>query len=442
VRQLGVPFNQSRSGYKLNFTMLMQPWLRQAAKRYIRYNLTIHSVADCQNKLKALNIFSAFTLKRAPTLQPSDVDRALIVDFLSYLSSSGSTEETRKKHLLSLRTFFEVCAREGWSALPEKRLIYEEDLPHPQKILPRFIPQEVLDQLNQHVDTLPPHVMRMVLILQECGMRISELCTMRFECLTQDAAGDWFLCSFQGKMKKEHRIPISREVVAVIQEQQKVVRNQWGPDMPLLFPTTRGLPFKQGTFLDALNRLAYHKQIRDATGKVYRFQSHQFRHTVGTRMINSGVPQHIVQRYLGHESPEMTARYTHIHDQTMKEEYMKFRGRVVDVTGKVIEQSGEVNGGDAQWIKKNILAQALPNGKCALPVVAGDCPHANACLTCVHFRTDASFLPQHQAQLQETQRLIQIARSNGWKRQAEMNEKVEANLKRIITALEGSSHDI
>jgi hypothetical protein len=121
---------------------------------------------------------------------------------------------------------------------------------------------------------------------------------------------------------------------------------------------------------------------------------------------------------------------------------MKFRGRVVDVTGKGIEQSGEVNGSDAQWIKKNILAQALPNGKCALPVVVGDCPHANTCLTCVHFRTDASFLPQHQAQLQETQRLIQVARSSGWKRQAEKNEKVEANLKRIITALEGSSHDV
>ncbi|WP_240047037.1 tyrosine-type recombinase/integrase, partial [Staphylococcus aureus] len=40
--------------------------------------------------------------------------------------------------------------------------------------------------------------------------------------------------------------------------------------------------------------------------------AHAFRHTVGTRMINNGVPQHIVQKFLGHESPEMTARYAHI----------------------------------------------------------------------------------------------------------------------------------
>jgi integrase/recombinase XerD len=158
-------------------------------------------------------------------------------------------------------------------------------------------------------------------------------------------------------------------------------------------------------------------------------------------MINNGVPQHIVQRYLGHATPGMTGRYAYLFDQTMKEEYSKFRGRTVDVTGRVIEPSGEVDSHDAQWLKKNVLAQALPNGRCALPLVAGECPHANACLTCVHFRTDASFLPQHREQLQETRRIIQVARSNGWKRQVEMNERVEANLLRMISTLEEPTYD-
>jgi integrase/recombinase XerD len=59
----------------------------------------------------------------------------------------------------------------------------------------------------------------------------------------------------------------------------------------------------------------------------------------------------------------------------------------------------------------------------------------------VHFRTDASFLAQHQAQLQETHHLIQIARTNDWRRQAEMNEKVAAHLERIIAAVEEPNHD-
>jgi integrase len=40
-------------------------------------------------------------------------------------------------------------------------------------------------------------------------------------------------------------------------------------------------------------------------GRVW-FEAHQFRHTVGTSLINNGVPQHLVQRFLGHESREMT----------------------------------------------------------------------------------------------------------------------------------------
>ncbi|MEN8447229.1 MAG: tyrosine-type recombinase/integrase [Cyanobacteria bacterium J06555_13] len=34
----------------------------------------------------------------------------------------------------------------------------------------------------------------------------------------------------------------------------------------------------------------------DESGKLWHFQTHQFRHTLGTRMINNGVPRHIIQR--------------------------------------------------------------------------------------------------------------------------------------------------
>lgn len=441
VRKLGLPFNASKSNYKVNFTGVEQPWLRQLTKRFMRYWVTIHSTSDCRGKVQAVALFSQFLREHHPSFEPSLLDRPLIVAFLAYLSTTERAAKTKKDYLISLRTFFECCAREGWAAFPEKRLIYDEDLPPTNHIHPRFIPQEVLDQLNQHLEELPPQVMRMLLLIQECGMRIGELCKLPVQCLTQDASGDWFLRTYQAKMRKEHSIPLSREGVAVIQEQQQETRKRWGDQARWLFPDKNGNPFKQATFADNLNRLAHRTQIRDAAGHLYHFRSHNFRHTVATRMINSGVPQHIVQRYLGHATPDMTAVYAHIHDQTMKEEYAKYRGKVVDVTGKVVAQNSIVDAGDLQWVKKHILAQTLSNGKCALPIVAGDCPHANACLTCVHFRTDASFLPQHKAQLEETQRLIQVAQKNGWRRQAEMNEKVAANLQQIITTLEEPDHD-
>jgi site-specific recombinase XerD len=37
--------------------------------------------------------------------------------------------------------------------------------------------------------------------------------------------------------------------------------------------------------------------------------------------FNSGVPQHVVQRLLGHASPHMTSHYAKIHDATIREEF-------------------------------------------------------------------------------------------------------------------------
>jgi integrase len=58
--------------------------------------------------------------------------------------------------------------------------------------------------------------------------------------------------------------------------------------------------------------------IRDASGQPVKITAHQFRHTVGTRMINNEVSLDVVQRTLDHGSPEMTARYATIKDQTLR----------------------------------------------------------------------------------------------------------------------------
>jgi integrase len=55
-------------------------------------------------------------------------------------------------------------------------------------------------------------------------------------------------------------------------------------------------------------------------------------------MINLGVSQHIIQRYLGHETPSMTSTYAHIHDQTLKDVFAKFKDKIVDVTGKAVSR--------------------------------------------------------------------------------------------------------
>ena len=288
--------------------------------------------------------------------------------------------------------------------------------------------------------------MRMVLIIQECGLRVGELCQLPINCLKQDTKSAWYIQFMRWKMGKETSIPISLELAAVIIEQQNYIRENLGRNFDYLFcarkccktfiPIPSVMPSK--SFINHIKKLAETFDIKDNSGKRWNFQSHQFRHTVATRMINNGVPQHIIQRYLGHESPAMTQVYAYIHDETLKKEIAEFHGKVVNVFGQIVESSNlEIeNDLDLQLMRRNVLAQALPNGSCARPVIKGACPHANACLTCGDFRTTKEFLGVHKEELERTNKLLDKARANGWQRQVEMNEQIKTNLENVIKGLE------
>lgn len=446
-RCLGIEGGVGKSSYKLNFAPLVQPWLRETAKRYIKVCLSSLAFASAQEKLYSFRRLSRFLAQAYTEIQPAEISRSVITEFAIHLAGLSLAPQTRYKILCDVKLLFDSAYQFEWLNV-SRYLVRQEDFPKRPKHLPRYIPDEVMRQLNAHLDELAEPVMRMVLVLQECGMRISELVHLKFDCLLQDKAGDWFLRYYQFKMKKEITIPISREVVRVIQEQQRYIRQHiTQEDFVYLFSANGGVrrpnfnPVPKVMTRKALpiqlNRLAERHNICDSTGKRWHFQTHQFRHSVGTKLINGGVPQHIVQRYLGHESPNMTAVYAHIFDQTMKEEIAKFQGKVVNVAGQVVESiTPEVETAELEWFKRNIQAQALPNGSCALPTISQGCPHANACLTCTHFRTTAEFLDEHKKQLEQTKQILDKAKANGWTRQVEMNEKVAENLRRIIEGLE------
>ncbi len=63
-------------------------------------------------------------------------------------------------------------------------------------------------------------------------------------------------------------------------------------------------------------------------------------------------------------------------------------------------------------------------------------PQVNACLTCPDFQTTVEFLDIHRSQAATNRRLVEQADSRGQVRLAENLRRVQANLDRIIPALE------
>lgn len=176
-----------------------------------------------------------------------------------------------------------------------------------------------------------------------------------YDCLELDGDGDLMLRLNEQKLSRTRLIPLSKPCVDAIRSQQKIVDENGCSKY--LFPTHRSdsnTPTISAPHINrSLNKLAKSNEIKNSNGVIFNFSSHQFRHTIGTQMINQGVPQVIVQKYLGHESPEMTSRYAHLHDATMKKAFVDFQEKMVDVKGKLKSSDEQIN---AKWLKKNIMS--------------------------------------------------------------------------------------
>lgn len=435
---VGLKPDHTHSIYYLRFNKITTPWLNTTAKRFVRLQATTRSFATCRGYIRSFNHLEDYLQTLNEFIPPSKFNRAFIVGFIQYLAKRGLNPMTRGITLLNLRTFHQIVLQEEWSDFPNRQIIFNSDLPKDATITPKYISQEVLNQLKKHLHQLSPWMQNFVIILMETGRRVSEVVSLTFDCLELDSDNDWLLRVREQKLKRVRLIPISATCVNAIKKQQKYVIDSEEYASPLLFPSQRESksPTVSACYVNrALKKLAETNNIVDSNGVVWRFSSHQFRHTVGTQMINSGVPQVMVQHYLGHESPEMTARYAHIHNQTMKAAFSEYQGKLVDIQGKIKLADEHI---DARWLKQNIMSQALPNGLCSLPLTQNKCPHANACLTCAHFRTSKKHIDQHKTQFDETCKIIENAKQNGWERIAEMNAEVACNLKSIITALENT----
>ena len=432
VRKIGTKYNKTAGIHTLNFKPITQDWLRTLGKEFIKYSLAKYSFSNTLTKLSALKHFSTFLDKETNINSLEELNQKIIFNFCNYISSLEISQGYMRLILGAIRNFIETGLYEEWFVIHES--IYIEIPKIDTKKSFKNIPESVLKQLNTHISELREDIGRIVLILQVCGMRISEVILLPFSCLSSDIDGDYFLRYYQSKLKKEHSIPIPKEVVKIIEDQKKYVMEKFGEKTEYLFPSKLNRPILQKNFNENINRLALKKNIVDDKGKLFHFHSHQFRHTVGTRLINLGVPQHIVQKYLGHESPEMTNTYAQVFNQTLKDEFFKTKGQIVDIYGERKEWSESFNK-DLSWLKKNILAQTLPDGYCSIPIIAGPCKHANACLSCEHFRTDGTFKDVLEKQLENTMKLLDIAKENNWLRQIETNTKLVETLKKILDSI-------
>src|SRR5262249_8437419 len=320
----------------------------------------------------------------------------------------------------------------------------------------------------------------LVVLIMETGLRGGDACNLPFNPVLADSSG-WPCLRFEAtKVRAEQLIPLSAKAAAAIRAQQDYVRQRWPAGSPWLFPGMMRnddgrKPYSHRTFIQQLEAWQRTPGLRAGAGRPVRVTRHQFRHTLGTRLINSGVPQHVVQKLLGHASFGMTGHYAKIYDATIREAFDRYQSQRVNIAGQRIGYDPGAPTASAEWVKHNLnrvrdslpnryrrrmgsapgpptapaewvkhtlnrVRDSLPNGYCARPAQQ-DCPHPNACLTCPDFQTTPVFLQIHRRQATANRRLIAQADAGGQARLAENLRRVQASLEAIIPALEALDKD-
>lgn len=435
----------------LNFTELKGSWLFLPVRLYIKHQIAFHTGSTCYNKLLCLRNFHDFLLNSYPQIMPQDVDRKLIVDYINFIHTQNASYSDKHRHLSSLKDFFELCHKEKWLDIPSGQIIYVSDFPKTKRhIKPNYIPESVVRKIYQYIDKVKePIYGRMFLIQMLVGCRVGDLCNLSYGCLIQTSNTEYILQYWNSKQTKQHTIPASDDLVNLIRTQQAQVMSDFGSNYPYLFPSRRVKhkekfkPVSKITYGRAIKKLIYDYDIRDNNGQLWVFTSHQCRHTVATNMINDGVPAHIVQRYLGHDSPTMTQAYAHIFDETLRKEIEKYHeSRVVNFQGEVVESSAIIAiNDDLEWFKKSVQARALEHGYCARPQILGNCdiPGFDGCYNCPHWRTNKNFLPILKDTLARTCNVLKKAQDCGWELQIHKNMPIKENLDKVIKNLEADN---
>ena len=429
----------------LRFDRIPQPWLKELAKRWARWRISTGLCLEASRRaVRAVERFARFLASEAVNAgRLSDVDRPLLERYLADLHAEMAGSQRQGSHIGLLNSFFTAIRQHHWDdTLPATAMFFSQDLPKRSERPPRALAEHVMAQV-EHPANLDqggnPAYRLVTLILIRCGLRISDALRLESGCLTADADAAPYLRYFNHKMKREALVPIDETVHHLITEQQQRVLERWPGGPPWLFPRpTKNLdgtaPVSSSTYRLALYRWLERCAVRDEHGQPVHFTPHQWRHTLGTQMINRDVPQEVVRRILDHDSSQMTGHYARLHDTTVRRHWEQ--ARKVNIAGQAVSLDPAGPLADAAWAKQRLgrVTQALPNGYCGLPVQK-TCPHANACLTCPMFITTPDFLPQHRDHRQQVIQIISAAQARGQSRLAEMNQQVLTSLDIIIASL-------
>lgn len=284
-------------------------------RRYMQYLRLEKSVSDntldayTRDLQKLVNYYADNGIDfRTVTLRDFDL-------FAGVLKENGVSARSIARVLSGVRSFYHFLALEG-EVLQDPTELLES--PKIGKHLPQVLSIEEIDRILGAIDLSKPEGVRdhcIIEVLYSCGLRISELCSLRMSDLYLDEG----FIRVMGKGCKERLVPISSRAVKELYNWFSVrchIQIREGYEDYVFLSRIRGKA------LSRISLFVYIQKYARQAGIDKEISPHVFRHSFATHLVQGGANLRAIQEMLGHEDISTTEIYMHLDTGHLREEIL------------------------------------------------------------------------------------------------------------------------
>jgi site-specific recombinase XerD len=295
-------------------------------------NASPHTVASYRDTFRLLVGFIQARTHNPPSrLSLTDLDAKTIADFLAHLEHDrGNGARTRNQRLAAIHAFFAYAALQH----PEHADLIARVLAIPAKRHERaiitFLSAQEADALLAAPDRMTWLGRRdhaLILTALQCGLRVSELTTLRRRDIRL-GTGACVRC--HGKGRKERLTPLARDTASVLSSW--MAERGEDPAAPL-FPAASGRPLTRDAVAKLLDKHRRHGAAACPSLGTKPVTPHTLRHTAAMSLLHAGVDTTVIALWLGHEQVQTTSIYLHA-DLSIKEAALARTAPPHAVTGR------------------------------------------------------------------------------------------------------------
>lgn len=240
--------------------------------------------------------------------------------FFKSLADVGIHPRSRARILSSLRSYYSFLKMDGYiSGNPVENI----QSPAFGRHLPDVLALEEIDSMINAIDLSTVEGQRNRAIIEtmySCGLRVSELCSLRLSDLYLD---DEFV-RVLGKGGKQRLVPVSSRAISELRayiSERASMNIAPGCEDYIFLSYRRGKPLSRITVFHIV------KELVAAVGINKNVSPHTFRHSFATHLLEGGANLRAIQSMLGHESISTTEIYTHIDRTRLRQEIIEHHPR-------------------------------------------------------------------------------------------------------------------